>query len=376
MDSVADTSKVSGNSSGLELGKRFVEEAEAAVGRLTEIPPANDLEASVWVSIRCMSDLLAVSDAYIYELTVSRLVMEHAPLVGLAEAFLLNDHIADPDIRLLALAIVMIGHRRQRRFVRGRWFAEAAFVDRQHQLGRFAGLDPKRHPLLVHLLALSFLDGDLADLRKGFALVHEARPGLPQHAGVAHSFADFAARIATLDPTQGADLLDEAMAAVNEAIELNPHRGRFYYTRARLHRLGGNHRSARQDLSTAIEKEDRRAFDYQSRLTDYLIEMAVIDVMTRGNAQVRELDARLDATGDRISDLQTTLDKSKDASNEAQFRLIETIAFFAAVLALVQASLGLMQNRSLGEALVILLVLACSLFGSIAVGALVLRRTR
>ena len=304
------------------------------------------------------------------------LVSEHPLLIDSAEAFLLIDHEAPPDIRLLALAVVMIGHRRQRRFSSGRRFAEAAFVDRQHQFGRLAGLDAHRHPLFVHLLALCFFDGDIANLKKGLALVREARSGLDRHAGVAHSFADFVTRIAALDLDQAAEMFDEAMAAVNEAIELNPHRVRFDYTRAKLHRLSGSYHSARQDLGMAIEKEDRRAFDYQSRLSDYLIELAVIEVTMTTDRRADEVDARLAASGDRLADLQVLVDRSKDASNEAQFRLIETIAFFAAVLALVQASLGLMQDRALGEALVILLVLAVSLFGSIAVGAAILRRAQ
>jgi tetratricopeptide (TPR) repeat protein len=363
-------------SSARSSSDRFVDEIELAISRLTEMPAVDALEDTVWGDVGKVADLLEVRDAYVYELAISRLVIEYPSLVELAEAFLLTDHEAEPDIRLMALAVVMIGNRRQRRSARGRRFAEAAFLDRQHELGRLAGLDAAKHPLFVHLLALCYIDGDIDELKKGLGLVREARSGLSRHAGSAHSFAHFVVRIASLDLVQAATMFDEAMAAVNEAIELNPNRGRFYHTRAKLHRLGGNHHSARKDLGLAIEKEDRRAFDCQQRISEYMTDLAVLDLMSTFERRIGELDDRLATTDDRISDLRTVVDKTKDASNEAQFRLIETIAFFAGVLALVQASVGLLQNRSLWEAFVILLTLTVILFGSMAVGATIVRRTR
>lgn len=219
-------------------------------------------------------------------------------------------------------------------------------------------------PLFKHFLALSLDDGKLPELKRGLGLEREILGETAPHAGAAHLIARFILQLRGCgDRGIGRPELEEALDAVDEAIQLRPGYAKFFATRAAVYRQLGRFREARNDLLDAIRLEDRNSVDARERIGDYKRELAVVDVYrTLGSIEhkVDELEIRTQGTIERL--------------RNAELSVITAVAFLAAALALVQITLTNATDRSVGASIVIVGSFGIVLFGAVAFGSWLLKR--
>ena len=188
---------------------------------------------------------------------------------------------------------------------------------------------------------------------------------MPEAAGVIHSLA--AALIDALEARGSRETseLTEALKLVNEAVELKQ-RPRFLYTRARILRRMERYDEALDNLMEAIDGEDRQALDWRDRIAEYILLRAEIDMERAANRLIGSVELTLERR------IEETVRRRVDG---AELRLVQTIAFVAAAIGLVQASVATLGKRPVGQAMLIVFGLAIALFGAVGIGAVLIRRS-
>lgn len=220
-------------------------------------------------------------------------------------------------------------------------------------------------PLFKHFDALALEGGNKRQLRRGLALEKEvlAENGGRQHAGGAHLVARFILQLSECDETVGEADFQTALDAVDEAIEGRPGYAKFFATRAAVYTHLGSFDHAREDLLQAIRLEDRSSVDARERVAEYKFERRMIEMYRTLRAvteQAKTLEARSQKTAERL--------------RGAELSVISAVAFIAAILSLIQITLNNINDRPLGESLVVVGSFALILFGAVAFGVWLLRR--
>jgi len=205
----------------------------------------------------------------------------------------LADHHAETKLRVFAAVVGASACRRNRRR-----------NEEQEILRQVKDLE-QSYPILLHLYAITFRGGEPAELRRGLRVAEQAYARLRPNAGAAHDLAAFLTDLAYLedDEETASTNLQRALALVNEAIQEEP-RGRFYYTRGRIHRKLGNLEAAKSDLEVAIETEDPSATDYRHRITEYVLESSLVDADRATKHFQRRAEAAIDQSEERIAELE------------------------------------------------------------------------
>jgi hypothetical protein len=232
------------------------------------------------------------------------------------------------------------------------------------------------YPILRHMRALTYLDGPPSELHDGLALAESAYAAMPENPGVAHALACFLVDSSRLDGMEPEDnpRLTRALGLVNDALrsEVRPS---FFYTRAKIHRKLGNFQEAKADLVTAIENEDRQSVDHVERIMGYVVESSLVDVNRTTSELLRRAQDAVTETRNKVAEIETDTAAALERIREAQARTVETIAFFAGALALIQfTAITMGKGYDVGEAVVLILVLGVVLFGAILSGAYLLRK--
>jgi hypothetical protein len=295
-------------------------------------------------------------------------------VVGLLEHIVRDDNVAE-SARVFAAVLCSITCRRQHRRVYGR------------QVISFVQALEETYPILIHMQALSYIDGNEADLRYGLFLAEKALALMPENPGTQHSLADFLVTVSYLDSDVSVETLGRAYDLVTRAID-ETHWPRYFYTRARIERRLGEFKDAKNDLAEAIKLEDVNAPRRQDRIRDYLLESRLVDAdrttsggieqartaLSNAEQSVEDMRKSID---DRIGDIQTKAEERvgemrksiDDRIGDIQTKVVETIAFFAVVLALVEFSAStLRKGFGLGGSLLMIIVLGVTLFGAVVGG--------
>jgi tetratricopeptide (TPR) repeat protein len=299
-----------------------------------------------------VSAYLDPADAYTFELAATRIAVE-APQTCSSALRSAADPGGKPAFRFLCVAVGAIACRRLNQHKEG------------HKLFDDVGRDFDHIPLMWHLRSLSYSGGSLTELRQGLDAARSALERLPQSPGVIHNVAVFLMDVEEAEGETGGHL-EEALAYVERAIRLE-RRSRFLYTRARILRRLKRYEEARENLVEAVQAEDRNAADYQKRVLDYTLEMSLLDV---GRTLERVIDQTESTLGRQIEETVTRKVEG------AELRLVQTIAFVAAAIGFVQASVAAIGGRSIGETVVVLGVLAAALFGAVGLAAVLIKRSR
>ncbi len=220
-------------------------------------------------------------------------------------------------------------------------------------------------PLFKHFDALALEGGSKRQLRRGLALEREvlSQEGGRIHAGGAHLIARFILQLSECDETIGQAEFEEALESVNDAIDSRARYAKFFATRASVYTHLGRFDEAREDLVKAISYEDRDSVDAPDRIAEYKFERRMIEVqrtLRSVTRQAKSLESRSEKTAERL--------------RGAELSVISAVAFIAAILSLIQITLDNIDNRPLGESLVVVGSFAVILFGAVAFGSWLLRR--
>lgn len=316
-------------------------------------------------SIRSLAEVYdSVTEARDYELLATRIAT--VPVNGIIR---LTSRIAEDKnepntVRVFAAVTCATACRRSRIQSEGR------HVVRSVQTLEHA------YPILRHMRALSYLDGPPSEVREGLGLAESAYGSMPHNPGVAHSLACFLVDVSYMDGSDTEDIprLQRALGLVNDALARET-RPRFFYTRARIHRKLGNFREAKADLATAIDHEDRESSDHRERITSYLIESSMVDADRSTSELIRRSQESIAVARNQILEMETKMGDSLARIREAQVRMVETIAFFASALALIQfTAVTLGKGYNLVEAVTLVGALGLVLFVAVISGAILLRR--
>ncbi len=226
--------------------------------------------------------------------------------------------------------------------------------------GRFGQL-----ALFKHFDALSLEGGNKRQLRRGLALEREvlAEGGSHRHAGGSHLIARFILQLNEVDETIGEVELDEALEAVDEAIELRPDYAKFFATRAALYTRLGRFGEAREDLLKAIRLEDRGSIDARERVAEYKFEKRMI-----------EMHRTLRAVAEKAKTIEARSEMTAERLRGAELSVITAVAFVAGILSLIQITLTNISGRPVGDSILIVGSFAAILFAAVALGAWLLRR--
>lgn len=289
-----------------------------------------------------------------YELDATCLAVSRDDTAEFAQAILTRPDQPDEDTRFLVFAAGAIACRRADDRQTGDELLDLV-------RGQFAQL-----PLFKHFYALSLEGGDKRQLERGLAIEEEVLAeggGGRFHAGGGHLIARFILQLSECDSTIGETKFEEALDSVNEAIDSRRDYAKFFATRAAVQMHLGNFGDAHDDLVKAIRLEDRSSVDARERVAEYKLERRMIEMhrtlrsLTR---QAKSLDSDSKKTAERL--------------RGAELSVISAVAFVAAILSLIQITLNNVDNRPLGESLVIVGSFAVILFGAVAFGSWLLRR--
>ena len=163
------------------------------------------------------------------------------------------------------------------------------------------------------------------------------------------------------------------LASVDRAIQLYD-RPSYHQTRAKILRALGRFGEATTEIRRAIELEDQTSRQSQDRISEYLSELSLIDAQHGIWVATERAMSRIALVETDIAAVTRSLDEANQRADTTQVRLIETLAFFVAALALIQGSLNTLGSRPLWQALLIVVVLGLVLFLGLAIGVWALRR--
>jgi tetratricopeptide (TPR) repeat protein len=207
--------------------------------------------------------------------------------------------------------------------------------------------------------ALTHEGGRIDDLETGLAGAKQAVRQMKGNAGPLHAVGSFTASLRDAGHDVTPRQMTYAVECVNEALQIFADRGRFYYTRGRLQRQLGHLDLAYEDIVDAIERESQDENDYAMRIAQYDSELRLVQQERR----LQAIDARLDETQD------------------SQIKVVEVIAFFSAVVALVltgvgQAAAVARQDESLASGALIMALTGLLLLLAVVLGARLLGGSR
>lgn len=298
--------------------------------------------------------------SYDYETRATKIATRWPSLVAPCDRIATTGEEEREGFRFLCVAIALNGYRRERHASRAR-----ALIDSVESI--YGDI-----PLFLHFRAMSMQGSAIDDLRIGLAWAEAAHRLLPANAGITHTCAVFIADLADvgalLDPDERRVELSRGLSLAEEAIRAFPKRGRFYHTRARLRRLEHDYTGARADLARAIDMEPRDDIDSRERIATYLIERSLVD----SDQAVRGL---IDEAQAATAELVTQTDSLRRNLAESQIQIVEVIGFVAAVLGLVLMTANAFEGRPVAEAIALLAGMAIVLFGAVALGSWMLRRS-
>lgn len=330
------------------------DEADRFAVELRDAAPSD--RANVVGEIAAAAQACLDEDTDRYETLVARIALRAAVPESLLVGLLEREQ--DPQVRFLCFAMLFTLLRRRRARRRTRDLIAA------HR-GEFG---PRA--LFQHFEAMSHAGGSVGELRRGLAAAERAVTALPGTPGPLHTCAVFLADLVSAGGSDNPEAdLQRAMQLVDEAIDKSWGRARFFHTRARLLRMRGDFDAAHAEIVKAIDQEDPDVVDFQERIAVYLIEKSTIEA-ERAIRQVYLTNSR---------DLRQAFDERVRQIQGTQTRLIEAVAFIAAALAIVQATMQetmahAERRRSVWEVVLLIGTLGVVLFGAVLLTAYLLRR--
>ena len=171
----------------------------------------------------------------------------------------------------------------------------------------------------------------------------------PQNAGYQHAFAALFVDIAEKNE-KDAKLYDkivevwynDAINAINIAINLDSNYARYYCTKGRMLSMKGKYIEADEQICTAIVKEDSLKTDYAIRINKY----QYYRIQNKSKMQLKDIQLQIENEQEEINKMRNSV-----ISN------IETIALFSGVVSFILGTLTITNKTSVAHAALLIVVL-------------------
>ncbi|MBB5321889.1 tetratricopeptide repeat protein [Marinobacter oulmenensis] len=257
---------------------------------------------------------------------------------------LLKNHENSIETRLESFLILLTRHRRYKDTEKG----IAVWEDFS---GEFVGTseDQKLSSFFSqHVYSILLKDrGTETDLDTAIRLARHCLKLVPDYPGALHSLAGGLvdkAKSNGQSKEEKAKLLNEALKAVNTAIDSEPGYPKYYSTRARVHAQLGLYEKADQDIRHAIDQEDSGSPDYPIRLTNYL----EIKSETALSREILDIERQIS-------------DATLSAVSEAKSSNIQILTIFIAVISLLIGGISVSASYPFIHAAQLIFALAAAL---------------
>ncbi|MBY6071224.1 hypothetical protein KUV35_07970 [Marinobacter salsuginis] len=199
-----------------------------------------------------------------------------------------------------------------------------------------------------HVYSILLKDrGNETDLDTAIRLARHCLKLVPGYPGTLHSLAGGLvdkAKSNGQSKEEKEKLLNEALKAVNAAIDSEPGYPKYYSTRARIHSQLGLYDKADEDIRHAIDQEDSGSPDYPIRLTNYL-EIKSETALSRAILDIEK----------QISDAALS------AVSEAKSSNIQILTIFIAVISLLIGGISVSASYPFVHAAQLIFTLAAAL---------------
>jgi tetratricopeptide (TPR) repeat protein len=217
--------------------------------------------------------------------------------------------------------------------------------------------DYGNRPLYIYLRS-RFLQkrGRPTAIKESVELSRTAVEEIPEHAGVAHCYAQSLA-LALENEYVDSDENEKttALEKVQKALDEYPQNAEFYCTKGRLILISkGDHDRAKELIREAMDREDSTRPDYPLLMGEYQYHLSRID----SRKYDRELDSKL---SEAISQINEAEQKTRERIEAQQSRTLQFLGFFAAILGVIITSAQILIQISLPGSLQLVLLLNGSL---------------
>jgi hypothetical protein len=318
-------------------------------------------------TVRSESSRLDANRPDNFEIAATELAMATPRTIDFALKVLREGEERDENVRFLVFTMGAIAARRLQERTKSR------------ELFEFGEEQFPRVPFLLHLRAVSFLDGSLEDLREGLKLEEHAYKETKPHAGAAHAIAEFIVRIADCDGFDGAEEeqeLQRGLGFLDEAMAVRRSYAKYYATRGDIQRRLRRYPEARADFNRAIEYGDRLSVDAADRLRDYKLGLALINVDQAARKLNQASEEAVAETKEEVADLEKRTRDAVSRLDNAELGVLTAIAFVASAIGLVQVTVGNFGRRPFLEVITMIAALGVILFSAVGVGSWIMRRSR
>ena len=260
------------------------------------------------------------------------------------------------------------------------FFSLATIYRRNKDITKFKELDYNfgslfnTIPLYWHLKSLLYRQSK-STYKLALENAVKAKDTLPEHPGVLHSYAEIVALMAEDEQERGRDCetkenclafdhLDSAVAAIDQALELESDYAKFYCTKGRLLALQGEFDKGQKSILKAIDKENSNEKDYAIRINEYMYIMTRIEreqMLKFSEKQIEEVSAqatKLKADAARLQlESENRIMELKLSLEEVRTQNLQILGFFTAIISFTIASIQILNQQTFKDASLLIVVL-------------------
>lgn len=243
------------------------------------------------------------------------------------------------------------------------FFCLATIYRRKKDITKFKELDARfgslftNFPLYWHLISLLYRQNKM-NYAMAFESAQKAMELLPRHAGVLHSYAEIIVMISENKREElDQKLLESAVSAVNQALDIESNYAKFYCTKGRLLALQGKFDEGQEYILKAIDKENSDSKDYAIRINEYMYYMTLIEREQMLDLSNRNLQEVTEKANKIKLDFEKSTQELKLSLDEVRTQNLQILGFFTAILSFTIASIQIISDQTFKDSALLIVVL-------------------
>jgi len=221
------------------------------------------------------------------------------------------------------------------------------------------------NPTYSYLKAMFLMQrGKEVDIKEAIILSGKSVKDVPSNVGIIHCYTEIIAEAfeeGVLNVLSNSIELEKAIQLLQNVLKETSNYAKFYCTYGRLLALSGKYKEAKQEILTAIDKEDSSRHDYSLRIGEYqryLIEITAKNYSDKSLFKFQDFSEKMDAQNKEISDNMERSEKEvqgniKDSLNKN----LEFLGFFTALISFIIASVQILTKSNFQDAFQLILEL-------------------
>lgn len=229
-------------------------------------------------------------------------------------------HTSNASLKFNAFYSLMVLYRKQKDVSKAEKIAKKynyLFKDKPLYLYQMSSIHKKRLTQSDAILSIEYA----RKAKEQIEMINEEYPGFY------HNLADVIALAYENKLISGNDLIEEGIENITKALAIDYNYAKYYCTLGRLQMLEGNYIEAKKNIIHAIDIEDSTRKDFALRISDYQDALVKCSIAQSMN----EIENVMSNFEQNKTQLEQELEKMRNS-------VIEFIGFFAAIVALVLAS--------------------------------------